>query len=170
MARRKKYRVLVADPPWASGSLPMGSADRHYPLMPTNDICMFELPKMHDDSYLFLWRLACMVPDAYQVIEEWGFVAKAEIVWIKKTSKGNRWFGLGYHTRGEHEVCILATRGKPKPKVNNIRSCFEAKYTGKHSGKPEEFYDLVERLCKGPYVELFARRERKGWDCYGNEL
>jgi N6-adenosine-specific RNA methylase IME4 len=161
------YRVLCADPPWLTQSLPMGSADRHYAQMTTERICDFELPPLADDCYLFLWRVACMVPDAYRVAKAWGFTGKAEIVWIKKTSKGNRWFGLGYHTRAEHEIAILATKGKPKPKVHNIRSCFEAQHTGRHSGKPEEFYDLVERLCDGPYVELFARRQRPGWTCIG---
>ena len=111
-----------------------------------------------------------MVPEAYQVVRAWGYVPKTEIVWVKRTRTGKRWFGMGRTVRAEHEVCIVATRGKPRVRSHRIRSTFEASVPARgHSAKPEAFADLVESLCDGPYVELFARRQRPGWTCLGNQ-
>ena len=167
------YGVLVADPPWSFDDKlpgPGRGAEKHYSVLTLEGIKAFTLPEMNDDSYLFLWRVASQVEEAYQVVRAWGFTPKTEIVWNKLTVNGKPWFGMGRHTRAAHESCILAVRGKPKPKVRNIRSTFEAVAAPKHSQKPEGFYDLVERLCEGPYCEIFARRHRPGWDCFGDEL
>lgn len=164
------YRTLIADPPWKlNDKLPWGGSERHYKLMSTPDLMNFELPEMADDSILLLWRLSCFVEDAYKVCRAWGFTPKTELIWLKRTVKGNRWFGMGNYTRAEHETCIIATRGKPKPLIKNIRSTFEAP-VGRHSAKPDEFYNIVEKLCAGPYVELFARRHRPGWTCLGDQV
>lgn len=148
---------------------PGRGAEQHYSVLTLRAIELFPLPPLADDAYLFLWRVASQVEEAYRVVRAWGFVAKTEIVWLKRNRKGNRWFGMGHHVRAEHETCIVAVRGRPRPKILNIRSTFEAEVK-KHSAKPEEFFDLVETMCEGPYVELFARRERPGWMCLGNEI
>ncbi len=110
-----------------------------------------------------------MQAEAIEVVKAWGFVLKTEIVWLKRTRHGKRHFGMGRIIRAEHETCLVATRGKPKPKVLSVRSTFEAP-TGLHSEKPEAFFDLVEGLFDGPYLELFARRQRDGWRCTGDEV
>ena len=164
--------VLVADPPWPFRDKlpgPMRGAEKHYGLLSVEDICTFPLPDLADDCYLFLWRVASQVPEAYEVVKAWGFEHKTELVWNKRTKNGKLHFGMGWHVRASHEVCIVAVRGKPRPLVRNIRSTFSAK-VGAHSEKPCKFYDTVEQLSCGPYVELFARRTRPGWECYGNEL
>lgn len=99
----------------------------------------------------------------------WGFVPKAELVWLKKTKNGKRWFGMGRQVRNEHETCLIATRNLPWVTNHSVRSTFEAPVLG-HSVKPDEFYRIVESLTLGPRVELFARREQPGWTCYGDEL
>jgi N6-adenosine-specific RNA methylase IME4 len=143
--------------------------------MSTLEICntlsneYIQLPPLADDCYLFLWRVAAMQADALLVCEEWGFTPKTELVWIKCTVNGARHFGMGHHLRAEHETCIVATRGKPKPKNRSTRSTFMAP-VGKHSQKPDAFYDLVESFCDGPYGELYARKVRPGWQQWGNEL
>lgn len=68
-----------------------------------------------------------------------------------------------------HETSIIATRGRPIPKSRSERSVFDAPI-GSHSAKPDEFYSIVERMYDGPRAEMFARRRRDGWSCYGNEL
>lgn len=166
--------VLCADPPWKFGDKLPGEgrgAEKNYPCMTVEQICAFELPSLAPDCYLFMWRVSSMVEEAYRVVRAWGFVPKSEIVWQKLTVNGKPWFGMGRTVRASHETAIIAVRGKPHPLVRNIRSTFSAAARkDKHSAKPEEFYDLIERLAPGPYVELFARRHRTGWECLGNQV
>lgn len=166
-------RVLCADPPWKFRDKlpgPGRGADKHYPTLTVEELCAFQLPPLADDCHLFLWRVSSMVEEAYRVVRAWGFVPKSEIVWLKRTVDSKRHFGMGRHVRAEHETAIIAVRGRPKVIDRSVRSTFEAVAERVHSRKPEEFYDLVERLCPGPYAELFARRHRVGWACLGNEL
>lgn len=165
------FKVVVADPAWKFGDrLPENNgAEAQYRCIPTWQIQRLELPPIADDAYLFMWRVAAMPQDALDVIKAWGFVAKTELVWRKQSKLGKRHMGMGHHLRAEHEVCILATRGRPKPKSKSIRTVFDAP-VGRHSEKPEMFFDIVEQFADGPYVELFARRHRKGWKCFGDEL
>jgi N6-adenosine-specific RNA methylase IME4 len=129
------------------------------------------LPDLADDAHLFFWRVAAMQAEALRVVDAWGFTVKTELVWLKRTTANKRWFGMGRTLRAEHETCLIATRGKPGIKNHSTRSTFEAVVpNGRHSAKPEEFFDLVESLVEGPYCELFARRHRAGWFCIGNEL
>lgn len=168
-------RVLSADPPWKFQDALGGKenvrrgAALHYPCLSVEELCSFALPNLESSAVLFLWRVSSMVEEAYQVVRAWGFVPKSEIVWKKTTKHGRRHFGMGRYVRAEHETCIIAVRGRMAPKVRNVRSVIEAP-VGRHSAKPEAFYDEVERLYDGPYVELFARRQRPGWLCLGNEV
>ena len=179
-------RVLCADPPWKFRDKLPGDgrgAEKNYPCMTVEELCAFELPPLAPDCYLFMWRVSSMVEEAYRVVRAWGFTPKSEIVWQKLTANGKPWFGMGRTVRASHETAIIAVRGKPKPLSMSIRSTFATDEDAfdapplsaiarkeKHSAKPEEFYDLVERLAPGPYVELFARRQRPGWTCLGNEI
>lgn len=174
------HKVLCADPAWPfKDKLPGKNrgAARNYKLMSVRDICRFPLPPLADDCVLFLWRVAAMQQEALAVISMWGFEPpQREVIWLKKTPYGNRWFGLGRVVRAEHEVCLIATRGKPIVKNHSVRSTFVTDLeglsapVGRHSEKPEEFYRIVETLYDGPYVELFARRPREGWTTLGDEL
>lgn len=167
------FACLVADPPWQFGDKlpgPGRGAEKHYATLDVAAICAFELPPLAADAYLFLWRVASMQAEALDVVRAWGFTLKTELVWLKRTSGGKRWFGMGRTLRAEHETCLIATRGRPHVLNRSTRSTFEAEVPdGRHSAKPEQFFDLVEALVPGPYVELFARRVRPGWTCLGND-
>lgn len=173
-------RVLVADPPWSfddSLAKTTRGAAKHYDVMGIDDIRNLDIPDLADDAILFLWRVSAMVEEAYSVVRAWGFVPKSELIWRKLTSGGKRWFGMGRYVRMEHESCIIAVRGKPKVRDRATRSILDADEAGmfsapceSHSRKPDEFYGLVETLCEGPYLELFARRQRENWICLGNEV
>lgn len=172
MTTGEPARVLVADPPWPFRDRLPGKgrgAQKHYPVMSVADICGFRLPPLLPDCYLLLWRVASMAEAAYEVAAAWGFEHKSEVVWVKLTRTGKLWFGMGRHTRATHETAILAVRGKPAPRSRSVRDTFFAPVR-RHSEKPDEFYELVERLSCGPYVELFARRRRPGWTCFGDEV
>lgn len=160
-------RVLVADCPWKFGdSLPGKGrgASKHYGCLTPSEIMRFPLPPLADDCILFLWRVASMQQEALDVAHAWGFTIKSEIVWRK-----NR-IGMGRYVRNKHETCLIGRRGKMLDRLDKrVPSVFDAP-VGKHSAKPDEFYDIVERLYAGPYCELFARRHREGWTCFGDEL
>jgi N6-adenosine-specific RNA methylase IME4 len=166
------FRVLCADPPWSfRDKLPGASrgAEKNYRVLSQADIEAFPLPPLADNCWLFMWRVSSQVEEAYRVVRAWGFVPKSEMVWQKMTVNDIPHFGMGHYVRAAHEICIVATRGKVKPASRSVRSLFRAA-VGKHSQKPEAFYDRVEELTgEGPYVELFARRQRPGWTCLGDE-
>lgn len=168
----KRFRTLISDPPWKFGdSLPGHGrgAKKHYPLLSVGELERFALPPLASDCRLFLWRVASMQEEALAVMRAWGFALKAEIVWKKLTATGKRHFGMGRTVRMEHEVCLIGVRGRPPVLSHSVRSVFEAP-VGRHSEKPDEFYRIVESLSPGPYAEMFARRRRRGWASFGNEL
>jgi N6-adenosine-specific RNA methylase IME4 len=167
------FRVVLADPPWAfNDSLPGRGrgAVKHYRCLSVPALCVFPLPPLAADCTLFLWRVASMPREALDVMRAWGFTPKTEIVWLKRTATGKRWFGMGRTVRAEHETCLVGARGRYVTKSKREYSTFEAVASRRHSEKPVEFYDLVERLRDGPYVELFARRRRAGWTSLGDQV
>lgn len=166
------FQTIVADPPWQFGDKLPGAnrgAGKNYSTLNVAELHGFlEGLDLASDCRLFLWRVASMQQEALDVMKAWGFTLKTEIVWQKLTSSGLPWFGMGRTVRASHETCLVGVRGKPPVLNRSTRSVFSAPYTG-HSRKPETFFDLVETLSPGPYVELFARRQRPGWVCLGDE-
>jgi N6-adenosine-specific RNA methylase IME4 len=117
-----------------------------------------------------------MIPHALEVMAAWGFTYKTiGFVWAKTTSRTDMsWapkyhMGLGYWTRANVEIVLLGVRGKPKRTGKGVRQLIVAPKR-EHSRKPDEFYERAERLCDGPYLELFSRQSRPGWSAFGNEV
>lgn len=182
------FRVIAADCPWQfDDALPdTKGAGYHYDCMTTNQIChladyggrMIMGEFIANDAVLFLWRVASQQQAALDVARAWGFVVKTDLVWLKKTTNGLRWFGMGHTLRAEHETCLVCTRGRPEVLNHSVRSTFvtELDLAGlsavntRHSAKPDEFYQIVESLVAGPYLELFGRKQRPGWTVIGNEV
>lgn len=168
-------RCIVADPPWQFGDRlpgPKRGASKHYATMAIGQLVAWRETwpfKVAGDCHLLLWRVAAMQEEALQLAAAWGFTVKSELVWLKRTATGKRWFGMGHQVRAEHEVCLIATHGRAQPLRRNQRSTFEG-VARDHSRKPEEFYTIVESLFPGPRVELFARTRRPGWLQLGDEL
>ena len=124
------------------------------------------------DSALFLWATFPQLPAALRLIEAWGFHYKSvAFVWLKKNKKADSWFyGLGFWTRGNAEICLLATRGHPKRQAANIHQ-FIISPIEAHSKKPDEAREKIVALMGDlPRVELFARQSPPGWDVWGNEV
>lgn len=172
--------TIAADCPWLFGDKLPGvrGAESHYPCMSTPDLMDLELPKFDADSILFQWCVASMLEDAIAVTNAWGFTIKSGLIWVKTKSgvvepadEGDLAFGMGRSVRASHETCLIATRGKYTKLIKNhsTRSVFFAERLA-HSEKPAKFYELVENMCEGPYVELFSRKQRPNWTCIGNEL
>lgn len=189
----KKYAVIYADPPWGFATYSEKgenrSAKRHYDTMSNDDILNLPVGDMAaDNCVLLLWATMPQLPLAFRAIERWGFKHKTTaFTWIKLNKKSlpeipcdreywttftgemfTLFMGLGYYTRANPELCILATKGKPKRVGRDVRQVVMSPVR-EHSRKPDEMYEMIERLVEGPYVELFARHTRPGWDAVGNE-
>jgi N6-adenosine-specific RNA methylase IME4 len=160
-----KFRAIYADPPWSySNSGFAQSAASKYPTMSLDRICDMPIAdKAVDETVLFLWATSPLLPDALTVMGAWDFQYKASMVWIKDRAPG-----MGWYVNTKHEFLLIgAGRSTPHPKVK-LDSVVTAPVS-KHSKKPEEFYALIEQMYEGPYLELFARNKREGWERWGNE-
>ena len=170
----KKYTVLYADPPWRYRNKSNGrSPESHYPTMKTEDICALPVQALAaEDCALFLWVTMPMLFEAQKVLAAWGFRYKTvAFVWVKQNRKGTGIFwGMGYWTRANAELCLLATRGRPQRRAKNIHQVIISPVE-EHSKKPEEARRRIEALLgEVPRLELFARRPSPGWDVWGNEV
>lgn len=173
----KKYSVILADPPWAYrvwSKKGMGrSAENHYPTMSIADIRALPVKDLAaDDCALFLWITFPQLQEAFSVIQDWGFTYKTvAFVWVKQNRKSPSLFwGLGYWTRANAEVCLLATRGSPKRQSAAVHQVILSPVE-RHSKKPDEVRERIAALMGDvPRVELFARQETPGWDVWGNEV
>lgn len=124
------------------------------------------------DCALFLWATFPQLPEALRLIRAWGFSYKTvAFVWLKTNRKARTWFyGLGFWTRSNAEICLLATKGHPKRQAANIHQLIVSPVE-RHSKKPDEARDRIEALMGDlPRIELFARQETPGWEVWGNEV
>lgn len=185
---RNHFGAILADPPWAyktySGdAIPArasrnGLATAHYQTMPIREICALPVETLAaTDCTLFLWVTWPTLLDAITLIEAWGFKYKTcAFAWIKGDARQTEFFhdditpymGLGYWTRANSEVCLLATRGAPKRLRADVRQAI-IEPRREHSRKPDCVRERIERLVSGPYLELFARNQRPNWTSWGNE-
>ena len=171
----KKYSVIYADPPWSFKTYSDKGKDRspenHYSTMNFKDICNLPVNNIaNDNSVLLMWVIDPLLDKAFKVIDAWGFKYKTVgFTWAKTNKKSLGFFtGLGYWTRGNPEMCLLATKGKPK-RISKSVPQLVVEQRREHSRKPDIMYNHIENLLDGPYIELFARTKRKGWDCWGNQ-
>jgi site-specific DNA-methyltransferase (adenine-specific) len=119
-----------------------------------------------------MWATYPKLADALKVISSWGFIYKTvSFTWVKKNPSGVGWkFGLGYWTRGNPEICLLATRGKPSRVDNSVPNLLIAP-VGNHSAKPPAVRDrIVQLMGDVPRIELFAREQAIGWKALGDEI
>ena len=140
MAEAKKYGIVYADPPWRYDmKRGKGVAENHYPTMSMDEICALPVADLAaKDSALFLWATFPQLNEAFRVIEAWGFHYKTlAFLWLKQNRKADSWFyGMGFWTRSNAEVCLLATRGHPKRQCAGIHQ-FVISHVEQHSKKPD---------------------------------
>jgi N6-adenosine-specific RNA methylase IME4 len=187
----KQYPVLYPDPPWEfevySEDTGQGrAAAAHYRTMSLPELCDLQIdgrpvtafqaqrmgmesPKAAvaaDDCAMFMWTTAPHLPDALKLLQAWGFEYKTHCVWVKDK------IGLGFWFRNRHEILLVATQGEVRAPVHGTQweSVIEAPRSTRHSQKPVEGYELIEAYFPGlPKLEMFARNDRAGWDCWGDE-
>jgi N6-adenosine-specific RNA methylase IME4 len=176
----QKYSIVYADPPWFYSARPNGKgkafgagAQGHYPVMRIEDICSLPVADITDrNCMLFPWCTFPHLEHGLQVITSWGFKYTTQaFTWIKTYKKcGKPCFGVGYYTKSNAEVCLLATKGKPI-KVSDSVSSVIISPREQHSKKPDEARDRIVQFCGDiRRIELFARESVEGWDCWGNEV
>ena len=173
-----KYKIIYADPPWQYRDKRdkhpriCGGARSHYSTMPLEDIKKLPIESISDDNaMLFLWATFPMLKEALEVIEAWGFTYKTlGFSWIKTYPNGKPFFGIGWYTKSNAEVCLIGIRGKPWKASNSVSSVIIST-KGKHSEKPPEVREkIVQFLGDVPRIELFAREVIDGWDRWGNQV
>ena len=184
----KKYQIIYADPPWhyrqgkSIGTHFQGAADRHYDTLTIEQLCKLCVKNLTDkDCILFLWVTFPQLVEGLRLIEAWGFEYKTiAFNWVKKNKDGSPFFGVGYYTKSNGEVCLLATKGKPHKFVKD-NSISQVIFSGKlgHSKKPPIVRKkIIQLLGDRPRIELFARKPNllfdaegyDGWDVWGNEV
>jgi N6-adenosine-specific RNA methylase IME4 len=180
--RAGSYRVIYADPPWRfrtySDKGKGRSAEAHYDCMSLAEIKALPVASWAaPDAALFLWTTDPMLPQSFEVLEAWGFAYKTVAFYWVKLNKGRDplrlgphdfFTGMGFWTRANPEICLLATRGQPRRRGADVPKLLVSPRR-EHSRKPDEAHERIERLIEGPYLELFARTTRPGWDAFGNQ-
>jgi N6-adenosine-specific RNA methylase IME4 len=183
----KRYRTIVADPPWPYGSPPLLRQQRSgkqsflpYPEMTLDEIKALPVKRLaqndvagnrtdksvpRDGGILYLWTTTRFLEDGYDVARTWGFVPTMLLVWCKPHGDAS----MGGTFAANVEFVIVGRRGSPRSAIGSSRTRWFTWPRGAHSAKPEAFLDLVEQVSPGPYLEMFARRNRLGWDTWGNE-
>ena len=172
----KKYQIIYADPAWSYKDRAL-AGDRgaccKYPVMSIEDIKNLPVKSIADDDCaLFLWVTMPKLNECFDVIKSWGFDYKTcAFTWVKQNKKSDSLFwGMGRWTRANAELCLIATKGKPKRVDAGVHSIILS-HIEEHSKKPAETRDrIVNLLGDIPRIELFARQYADGWDCWGNEV
>ena len=174
----KKYDIIYADPPWSyktwSGKgKEKKSAENHYHCMKKEDIQQLPIANLcSKDCVLFLWVTMPCLEEGLELIKKWGFKYKTcGFTWVKRNKRSDGFFtGLGYWTRANAELCLLATKGHPTRVSKCVKQVCDARIM-EHSHKPDEIRDrIVNLLGDLPRIELFARQHCDGWDCWGDEV
>lgn len=163
----KKYQIIYADPPWRYNFSKSNSRkiENQYKTMTLEEIKNIKIP-VDDNAVLYLWATSPKLIEALEVMKSWGFKYKTHMIWDKMI------IGMGYWSRGQHELLLIGTKGKfspPKPS-ERISSIFIEKRT-KHSKKPNRIRELITMWYPTQNkIELFARQKIDGWDVWGNEV
>jgi len=164
MSQDKKYKTILADPPWDIHQRGNYGAVRKYPLLPLEHIKAMPVKDLaEDNAHCWLWVTNAALRHGFDVLEAWGFTPRSVFTWAKPR------YTLGVYLRNATEHMLLGTRGKAPVRFNG-QATWGFYPLQDHSHKPEEQYPLIERVSPGPYLELFARRKQPGWDSWGLEV
>jgi len=169
--------TVLADPPWRFQNRTGKVAPEHrqlsrYDTMTLEQICALPVvPVLAQQAHLYLWVPNALIAEGLRVMEAWGFTYKANIVWAKRRKDGGPdGRGVGFYFRNVTELVLFGVRGSMRTLAPGRRqvNMIETRKR-EHSRKPDELYDIIEACSPGPYLEMFARYPRSGWQVWGNE-
>lgn len=177
-----KYRTIVVDPPWSytnkwnrkedwaskSGRMFKIGTDRgaatQYPCLTWREIALITVGQWaEDDAHLYLWTTNAFMVEAHSIAKAWGFAPKTILTWCKPQ------IGMGSYYRNTTEHALFCVRGRLTCQRKDVPTHFTADRK-RHSEKPAAFYDIVESMSPGPYLDVFARKLRFNWTAWGNEV
>lgn len=174
----KKFKTILADPPWQFENRTGKIAPEHkrlnrYGTMTLSDIKALPVASVADDTaHLYLWVPNALLPEGLEVLRAWGFKYKSNLIWHKiRKDGGSDGRGVGFYFRNVTEILLFGVRGKNCRTLQPGRSQVNMMQTQKreHSRKPDEQYHLIEACSPGPFLEMFSRGTRKGWTVWGNQ-
>jgi N6-adenosine-specific RNA methylase IME4 len=173
----KSFQTILADPPWRFTNRTGKVAPEHkrlnrYETLSLEEICEMPVSKVAaKNSHLYLWVPNALLIEGIKVLEAWGFEYKSNLIWHKvRKDGGPDGRGVGFYFRNTTEMILFGTRGSMRTlgpgrsQVNIIRTQKQ-----EHSRKPDALYEIIEKCSPGPYLEVFARGARPGWDVFGNQ-
>ena len=161
-----KFGTVYADPPWRYNNQGTRAAtDNHYDgTMSVDEICGLPVAEVvAEKAHLHLWTTNAFIYDTKRILEAWGFEYKSTFVWVKPQ------MGIGNYWRNSHELMITAVKGGLTAASRSEMSWVECR-RGRHSAKPQQVRESIERLSPGPYLELFGRRAIENWTVFGNQV
>lgn len=173
-----KFGTILADPPWRFANRTGKMAPEHKRLMRYETMSMqdiYELPIAQlalPESHLYLWVPNALILEGLETMKRWGFTYKTNIIWHKiRKDGGPDGRGVGFYFRNVTEMILFGVRGSIRTLSPGRRQVnFIATRKREHSRKPDELYNIIEKCSPGPYLELFARHRRKGWEQWGDEI
>lgn len=173
----RRFRTILADPPWQFANRTGKMAPEHrrlsrYGTMTLDAIKALPVAEAADrPSHLYLWVPNALLVEGLDVLRAWGFAYKTNLVWHKvRKDGGPDGRGVGFYFRNTTELLLFGVRGAMRTlapgrrQVNILKTMKQ-----EHSRKPEAMYGLIESCSPGPYLELFARGARPGWEAWGNQ-
>ncbi len=175
--QNKSYKTVLADPPWRFNNRTGKVAPEHKRLNRYDTLSLEEIKDIpvqsvsDNNSHLYLWVPNALLLEGLEVMKAWGFTYKTNLIWHKvRKDGGPDGRGVGFYFRNTTEIILFGIRGSQRTlqpgrsQVNIIRTQKQ-----EHSRKPDGVYDIIENCSPGPYLELFARGKREGWDVFGNQ-
>jgi N6-adenosine-specific RNA methylase IME4 len=190
----QKYRTIVADPPWpyrSPGEILRSSLEhrpnrdksllakfgpgskQRYGAMTIDQLKALPVPDLaRDNAHLYLWTTNAFMVEAHEIAQAWGFTQKTIITWTKvhHADKTKPSMKTGYYFRGATEHVLFCVRGSMRLQTKKAYPTSLIVPRLPHSVKPDEFYQMVEECSPKRRLDMFARRKRKGWDAFGDEL
>jgi len=176
---RKRFSTILADPPWRFQNRTGKMAPEHrrlsrYETLGLDEIRSIPVPKIiSEPAHLYLWVPNALLAEGMDVLKTWGFTYKSNLIWYKvRKDGGPDRRGVGFYFRNVTEMVLFGVRGKNGRTLAQGRTQPNIIVSQKqeHSRKPDELYSIIEGCSPGPYLELFARGQRKGWTQWGNEV
>jgi len=176
--RKRKFATILADPPWRFQNRTGKMAPEHkrlsrYPTLPLEEIAAIPVESvLEETAHLYLWVPNALIAQGLHVMESWGFTYKTNLIWYKvRKDGGPDRRGVGFYFRNVTEVILFGVHG-PHPRTlkrGRTQENIIVARKREHSRKPDEQYEIIEACSWGPFLEMFARGNRPGWYCWGNE-